>query len=197
MSGFQKKVCDVDDQIRRMRGLIRSLSATQSRAYRDFFKCTRRHLRVPFVMTLRLKQIDQAKELKELAIAAQYELMRQKAIAAATFKPGDQLFLMNLLPMYKGSAKRFIVVDVEPRRRSKYCYLTYAITKDGHIFRNWRIETISPISNIQLEPCLLPLSADAMRWCNQVREEGKTRKERALNSGEVEHLKKKQAHFFR
>ena len=197
MSNFQEKVFDVDEQIRKVRGLIRSLSAAQSRAYRDFFACTRRHRRVPFVMTLRSKQIDQAKELKELAIAAQYELMRQKAIAAAPFQPGDQLFLMNLLPMYKGSAKRFIVVDVEPRRSGKYCYLTYAITKDGHIFRNWRIETISPNSNIQLDPCNLSLSPDATRWCNQVREEEDTRKEWALNNGEVERLKKYQRNIFR
>jgi hypothetical protein len=186
---FPRKPLPVDDQIRAMRGYVRSLEAATSRTYREYFaKTIRRRREVPFEIKLRNMRIQQAREIEQLAITALKELIRQKAISDAIFKPSEQILVTWLIPGYEQLGKRYIVCDIESGERKRYFYRAWLLTKGGRFHQRFDDCTLCPSRNIRIESCNLPVSSDVEAWSKNCEEDEAKRKIAVLNSGDIDRL---------
>jgi len=186
---FPRKPLPIDDQIRAMRGYVRSLEAATSRAYRKYFaKTIRRRREIPFEIKLRNMRIQQAREMEQLAIAALKELTRQKAISEAIFKPSEQILVTWLIPGYEQLGKRYMVRDIEPGKRKYYSYRGWLLTKGGGFHKRFDDCTLSPSRNIRIESCDFPLSPEVERWRKNCEEDEAKRKIWVLKLGDIDRL---------
>lgn len=142
----------------------RSWSAAYSRSMSGY----RRRRPVPGENRLRSSRFDQACELQKQAEEELRYLYRARAIAMSPFEIYVQILVVPIAEPSR--ANRYLIVDIEPRGWSGYCYRVQELTKKGTLWERRFGGWVHPNSMIRIELCTLPLAPDVVSFCEYARQ---------------------------
>lgn len=128
----------------------------------------RRRRPVPGENRLRSSRFDQACELQKQEEEELRYLYRARAIAMSPFEIYVQILVVPIAEPSR--ANRYLIVDIEPRGRSEYCYRVQELTKKGKLWERRCSGWVHPNSMIRIEPCTLPLAPDVVSFCEYARQ---------------------------
>ena len=148
------------EQRRVLARYLRTLTANCNRAYRELLEVSRVRRGCPFERHLRYKRLDDANELLKLGKKCLDEINRCYALRLAPFSPGDQLVVKTTIPGLPPDPRRYLLLNVEWRRRDEYIYEAHELTKTGTLHKGRYPGALCPSSRISIEKCACNASHD-------------------------------------
>jgi hypothetical protein len=151
------------EQRKRLQHYLSTLRANFNRACRELFEISRIRKGCPFERALRYRRFEAAVELLEVGKKCVAEINHCYALRLAAFRPGDHLLVETTLRGFPPDPRRYLVLDVEWRKRDEYTYVVHELTKSGALHKGRYSTWLSPSNRVSIEYCDEPLP-DETRW---------------------------------
>lgn len=174
------------DQVDRMKRYVRRLRTELRHRYDEFFAATRGRRDCPLEVRLKSRQVDRAREAVALAEACLAELQRQEAMFYAPFKPGDRVLVDWVEKGQRLPRGHFLVVDVEPDRKTGFRYEVAELTKRGTMHKARWPHPLAPHDRIEIRASDLPVDEEGARESTFYRENAMASRELAYRRGQLD-----------
>jgi len=172
-------------QRKRLRAYLRVLRANSSRAYRELSVLFRIRKGCPFELALRQRRLEDANELLKLGEKCLAEVNHCYALRLAPFQPGDQIVVTTKIRGLSPEPRRYLVLDVEWRKRDDFIYEVHELTKGGTLHKGRYPTPLFPSNRISIEKCEEPLPEETKLRACAARTAAKQLMETALQSGDL------------
>jgi len=190
---YPRKPLPIDAQISALRKLHRQSTTVVKHAYNAFFECTRKRSDCPFEVQLRSRRIDEARKSLAYVVACLQELLRQKAMQEALYKPGDRIKVTYDATL----VKQYLIVDIAPKAKgSGFYYVIWELTKRGGLHQGRYPHRLDSAGRVAIELLVDPPnsepSSDAKWYCEAAVEST----ERSLVKGDLTMFKERKLGLF-
>jgi len=168
-----------------MRVYLRTLKANYNRASRELMSSSMRWKSYPIEQHLRYHRFEEASAQLKLGESCLGALNHLYALRLAAYTPGDQVLVTTEMDGSPPDPRRYVIVDVEWRKRDTFIYVVWRVNKDGSLHRRSYPGWLCPSNLIRIEKCLEPLSKETERFCESTRKETKALFEDILANGDL------------
>jgi len=139
--------------------------------------------------------LDDANELLKLGKKCLDEINRCYALRLAPFSPGDQLVVKTTIPGLPPDPRRYLLLNVEWRRRDEYIYEAHELTKTGTLHKGRYPGALCPSSRISIEKCDQTLPEETRLRADSARRAAAELLEAVLNRGDLAIFSHAKAHI--
>jgi hypothetical protein len=185
MSSLRKPLPHAE-QIERMKRYLRRLRTELRHRHDEFFASTRDRRDCPFEVSLKSRQLDATREAVALAEACLTELRRQEAMFYAPFKPGDRVVVEYADKGTLQTHGPYLVTDVEPWKKTGYCYRVVELTRAGTIHKRRWPHPLLPTDRINIRRSEQKANDEGEREATYYRECAKFSRELSFQHGQLD-----------
>ncbi len=190
---YPRKALPVDAQITALRRLRRQSTTRVKTAYNAFFACTDKRSDCPFEVQLRSRCVDEARKALAYVVACLQELLRQKALQEALYKPGDRIKITYGATL----VKQYLIVDIAPKAKGKgFYYVIWELTKRGVLHQGRDPHRLDSTRRVVIEPLVDPPNAEPSSDAQWYRETASASTERSLVKGDLTMFKERKLGLF-
>ncbi len=190
---YPRKPLPVDAQITALRKLHRQSATAVKHAYNAFFECTRKRSDCPFEVQLRSRRIDEARKSLAYVVACLQELLRQKAMQEALYKPGDRIEVTYGATL----VKQYLIVDIAPKAKGKgFYYVIWELTKRGVLHQGRDPHRLDSTRRVVIELLVDSPNAEPSSDAQWYREAAIASTERSLAKGDLTMFKERKLDLF-
>lgn len=141
---YPRKPLPHAEQLARLKRYLRRSRTELRHRYEESFEATKGRRECPLEVSIRRGMTEHYRNAVSLLEACVEELQRQQAMFLAPFKPGDCIEVERTVDGTPKMWGIYMVVDVLPDKRTKYCYDCVALTKSGSLYKRRGSARICP-----------------------------------------------------
>lgn len=182
LSMYPRKALTYGDQLARLKTHLRRARTDLRRKYDEFFESTKGRRDCPLEVEIKHRAIEHAMNTVKLLEVCVQEVARHEAMFYAPFKPGDRIEVERL----QGYAfDTYLVVDIQPDKKTKYIYECVALTKKGAMYKRGGSAWIRPEISSTIRASVASLSPEGLRESEYFRRCAENSRIMSMQKGDV------------